>query len=490
MGFKEAIKEYGKQLSVSFVCDGVTYSSNQVASFNPHYDGRLLTSVMRCLDIELDGVSSLGADTIQSVTLGVRAPGDSTEYQKDYGTYIIKESAFNEDTNSLNLECYDLMLRAMIPYDINIDYDNNTITVSDLLDAICARLGWEKGYTTFANSAVAIDEEKYDATYTFRDVLDEIAQVAAGTIAFKNDKLCVIYPTDSGETVDCSNLKRLQIGEKYGPINSVVLARTPQEDNIYKQDAASIEENGLTEFKIENNQIMDSHRDDFIQSIYDQLNGVEFYLYEFDSFGIGSLDLGDKFTLEALDNTTYQTIMLADDLSVTKGLSEASKMIAPKETKTDYSAASETERTINQTLLRVNKQEGTITGLVSKTTKVEDDISGLQKSVTDLAEIAMTEDEVNIKISTAVGAIDSITTSTGYTFDENGLNISKAGEEMENLLDNTGMYVSRSGEAILTANNEGVDAINLTARQYLIIGNNSRFEDYGADRTGCFWIGG
>lgn len=55
------------------------------------------------------------------------------------------------------------------------------------------------------------------------------------------------------------------------------------------------------------------------------------------------------------------------------------------------------------------------------------------------------------------------------------------------------MYVTRSEEEILTANNEGVNAINLTARQYLIIGKNSRIEDYtnGTDgnRTACFYIG-
>ena len=36
-------------------------------------------------------------------------------------------------------------------------------------------------------------------------------------------------------------------------------------------------------------------------------------------------------------------------------------------------------------------------------------------------------------------------------------------------------------EAILTADDEGVDALNLTARQYLIVGQNSRFEDYDED---------
>ena len=55
------------------------------------------------------------------------------------------------------------------------------------------------------------------------------------------------------------------------------------------------------------------------------------------------------------------------------------------------------------------------------------------------------------------------------------------------------MVVNRDGNAVLTANNEGVQAVNLHATTYLIIGQYSRFEDYDKDgepRTGCFWIGG
>ena len=64
---------------------------------------------------------------------------------------------------------------------------------------------------------------------------------------------------------------------------------------------------------------------------------------------------------------------------------------------------------------------------------------------------------------------------------------------MQNLLTNRGMYVNRDDESILAADNEGVNAINLRARKYLIIGANSRFEDYsnGTDehRTACYYIG-
>ena len=52
-----------------------------------------------------------------------------------------------------------------------------------------------------------------------------------------------------------------------------------------------------------------------------------------------------------------------------------------------------------------------------------------------------------------------------------------------------GMAIKNNGEDVLTATPTGVDAKNVNVNTYLIIGKNSRFEDYGADRTGCFWIG-
>lgn len=524
MAFKDAIAEYGKEITASFVCGGLTYDGDRVLSMNPHYDGALLSSVMRCMDIELDGLKELSSsgssenvsavvgdavvgvavagiaensgDTskLKSVKFGVKAPGDSDYSYIEYGTYIIKEAVYDDELNSLKLECYDLMLQSMVPYDISLDYSGGDITVATLLDAICTRLGWTAGYTTFTNSTVVIEEEKYDSTYTFRDVLDQIAQVAGGVIAFVGDKLNVLYPTQSGETIDASNLKTLKIGEKYGPVNSIVIARTPQEDNIYKQDTASIDANGLTEIKIENNQIMDSHREDFIDGIYSRLYGLEYYLYELDSFGIGYLDLCDVFTLETLDGSTYSTIMLSDDLQITQSVSETSRLEAPEETETDYEAASETDRLINKTILRVDKQQQTIAALVSSTENVQSEVDGLSQTVTNMSEVMIDSDSVDIKISTAVAGIDSVTTSTGYTFNQDGLNIHKEGEEINNTLDNTGMYVKRNDESILTANKDGVDAINLTSRQYLIVGSNSRFENYDngtdANRTACFYIGG
>lgn len=121
-------------------------------------------------------------------------------------------------------------------------------------------------------------------------------------------------------------------------------------------------------------------------------------------------------------------------------------------------------------------------------------LSGEIETLTQTVEQKVTADQMSIAISTAMeNGVDRVETKTGYVFDAEGLKINKAGEQMSNLLDNTGMYVKRSGDDILVANDKGVTATDLHAKTYLKIGSGDgrcRFEDYGYNRIGCFWTGG
>ena len=71
--------------------------------------------------------------------------------------------------------------------------------------------------------------------------------------------------------------------------------------------------------------------------------------------------------------------------------------------------------------------------------------------------------------------IDKVVTSTGYTFDADGLKIQRAGQSIESLLNNMGMYVTRSGETMLKADSNGVVATDVSVRNYLIVGSHARF---------------
>lgn len=110
------------------------------------------------------------------------------------------------------------------------------------------------------------------------------------------------------------------------------------------------------------------------------------------------------------------------------------------------------------------------------------------ETLTNKVNATMTSEQVQLAISTEVAkGASKVTTSTGFKFDDSGLTISKTNSEMSTTIDEDGMSIFKGSEEVLTADNTGVDAKNLHATTYLIIGTNSRFEDYGS-RTGCFWI--
>lgn len=135
---------------------------------------------------------------------------------------------------------------------------------------------------------------------------------------------------------------------------------------------------------------------------------------------------------------------------------------------------------------RVSELAVTADGISARVSQQTQDIDGLKERMT-----AVDQDAESVKIqiqAILANGVDKVKTETGYTFNSDGLRISKSGEEMENKLDNTGMYVTRSGEVMLQANNAGVAATDVTVRNYLIVGTHARFEDYSGGRTACFYI--
>ena len=124
----------------------------------------------------------------------------------------------------------------------------------------------------------------------------------------------------------------------------------------------------------------------------------------------------------------------------------------------------------------------------------QETVEGLEESLAQVSsrvELALTSDQVEIAIEKKLAqGVDTVTTKTGFTFDDVGLTVSKTGSEMPTQVTEDGMTISRSGTQVLVVDNQGVEAYNLHAKTFLILAGKARLEPYGADRMGCFWIGG
>ena len=182
-----------------------------------------------------------------------------------------------------------------------------------------------------------------------------------------------------------------------GPINSIVLARAGESDKIYKKDQNSINENGLCELMISENQFMNfNDRVDYLQELSDKLFGVEYYLNDFVSTGIMYYDLLDMYNIEIFGKT-YNCLMINDEQDITQGLEENIHTDRPEKSETDYTKADTTDRKINQTYLIVDKQNQKIEGVISqigdrsdKTTTITADIDGINSKVSNIADLTKT----------------------------------------------------------------------------------------------------
>ena len=295
----------------------------------------------------------------------------------------------------------------------------------------------------------------------------------------------------------------------YGPINTLTLARLPQGDNVYREDADSVLNQGRIEIQIADNPFLDAIRDDVIDTMFSQIKGTIIQPYTLDWCADPALDPGDTITLTDTNNSTKVSLYGAESLDFDGGLRTSVELKSPSNETINYSQAASTKEILRRTRIQVDKVNQKIDFEASRTDGLTGNIAAIQlttdqisQSVSSIQEdnnalksrVATLENDsqsVSIKIQKIIDdGVDKVTTSTGYTFDEDGLHISKSGEEMENRLDNTGLYVERSGDIVLKANNEGVEAENVTVRTYLTVGKNSRFEDYdNGTRTGCFWVG-
>ena len=385
--FKNNIKMHGRELDskITYYLNGneIVLGNEDLNFITPHYNGSLLKSVMRELDI--DSNVDIPRNTILKYELGVKI-NDSYEYI-NFGNYVVYSSEKQEDTNSYLITCYDKMLYSMIDYvDMNITYP---ISIRDYINAICLHLGltFKNVSDTFANYDKMIPNEKYLDTngnslgYKFRDVLDELAQVTASVICINevDDELEIRY-INSNLDIDTINEEFLSdinvnFKQKYGPINTIVLSRSAGSDNIYYP--AELPQNPV-EVKISDNQIMnDNNRDIYMPDIYNKLNGLEYYINRFESPGICYYNLCDRFNVQIGENI-YPCIMFNDEINITQGLKEDIYTDELEEAVTDYSKADKTDIKINQTNLIVDKQQGIIDALVDSTQDLIDYINTVE----------------------------------------------------------------------------------------------------------------
>lgn len=290
-------------------------------------------------------------------------------------------------------------------------------------------------------------------------------------------------------------------------------------DNV----SASITETGTTQY-LRNNPFLELREDvaEIIDAGLAAVGGLTINQFNCSWRGNYLLEIGDKISLITKDGGEVVSYLLDSTIEYNGTLAEVTQWHYVEDEAETADNPTSLGEALKQTYARVDKANKKIELVASDVdensesianlsintndismavkkfeTNVNDSLENMSESVAELAaqvELTMSAEDVTLEIKKEIAnGTGKVETNTGYKFDDEGLTISKSDSDISTQITEDGMAVSNKDDVVLTANHNGVKATDLHATTYLIIGANSRFEDYTKDgeaRTGCFWIGG
>lgn len=390
--FKNAMKEPIKELQAYMTSgDDDIRSEDDLISIKISCESGMCKTAMRKLEAKYLGEHNLLSQWV-NVGFGVKLSTGAFEYL-NYGSFLVTEISTAKDTGVTTITAYDKMINSMQTYEVlNIEYP---IGLYNYTKKLCEACDLELLNTSFSvHNDWQITRELWENIdgITYRDIFVQIAQATASTCIISEDKVYFKPITATNEKITYDNMKTWKLESLYGEINSVVLSRTPAEDNIYMRDEESIEANGLTEYKIENNEIIDKDRESAMTPIYNALHGIKYYPFETSTEGLGWYEIGDSFDIINDTNNIFNTALFNFTINIDGGIQETLKTSAETKTETQYQYATTIAKRIKNTEIIVNKQDQYIQQMVSdmydedgvvneQFTKVYQDIDNIINSV-------------------------------------------------------------------------------------------------------------
>lgn len=426
--------------------------------------------------------------------------GVGCEFMYPYPAFYVTEVHRDENTNELSITAYDKLYAAtahtVSELDLPAGYDIKTFTTT-----CAAFLGlpvqlednpaFDTYYPTGAN---------FEGTETLREALDDVAE-ATQTVYYINYNWDLMFkrPDVEGDPVlIVGKDKYIELDSKTNRRLSDICSATELGDNITTTSGIM----GTTQY-VRDNAFWEL-RDDIdvlLNNALTAIGGMTINQFNCSWRGDFTLEIGDKIGFVTKDDKTVYSYIFNDSLVYDGFLGEKLSWEYAENDEESADNPVTLGEALKKTFARVDKANQQIDIVAGETAAIKLDNKSIQASVTELdnnlskvvseVNTKMTAEDVSISIQTALeNGVESVTTTTGFTFNQEGLHISKTGSEINTTITEDGMTVRRENNEVLVADNLGVRAEDLHATTFLIIGVNSRFEDYaGGSRTGCFWIG-
>lgn len=440
----------GLSLSPKFkiVIDNVEYLSNVIKSYPKisHASTKFIGGFpTKTLDMEIyDLENNLDLVNKEIEVYKGFVINDSIEYVKQ-GVFIVKADKLTTNISTKSISLSGVQDRTQLlddKYESDLDWtEDKTHTGLEIVEEICTKKGITLASNTFNFANYSFKQPNFSETTTNREVISRLAEIGGEIALFNcNGDLVIKSQFNTGDTFQKNRYEKLS-KEKEFKVNTIVLGKDGIDDDIVYPETIDTDR---VEFKILDNPFVDLYREEMIEEVANHIIGMSYIPYTLENVMDGYIyELNDVVEVVDKNGDVFNAVIL--DISNNSRLKSIIKSEVMAETTTNYNLAGSKASAINQVKLEVDHANNEIKSVASKADENFESISDIKQTTENLD---VTLSKVTKNINTETGDIESVKTTTGYTFDSEGLKIKKSENEYNSLHDNTGSYY-KDGDTIL-----------------------------------------
>lgn len=396
--------------------------------------------------------------TFNMKTLEFETPNDINYRNKEFtyykqinneafkiGKFIVTEIKDNDSEESVSVTANDYGLKFAVPYTTELDYGSGEITLYDVLEECCEKAGVELENTSITNGDFIVEDNQFVNGELIGDVICGIC-MSSGDFATinDNDKLELIFTNETDEIIE--DYVELEDKRDTQPITSVSVGSSQVEgQEAILRDEELIEEYGEHWLIINDNPFAYTleKRQELVTAIFNKVKGFAYSSFKSEYAYLPYLTLGDLIQFKNKNGDLINSIILRYTMEYEDCTFEAPSITSST---IDYEKSPRPEERAKRAEIIANQANANITAIVQSQDELEQRVNQ--------TELSITEQDVKIEIlSTNIdeenGNITSVTTSSGFTFNNDGLDISSGEEGFNTLINNTGTYY-KDGDTIIS----------------------------------------
>ncbi|MCI7527214.1 MAG: hypothetical protein MSA65_02730 [Mollicutes bacterium] len=369
------------------------------------------------------------------------------------GTFIVTDVSDSDTFESVNVTAYDYGLKFANPYTTTLNYLDGNVTLFQVIQEICTNCEVELENTSLPNGTFIVDSNQFVNGEQYGDVVAQASGINGMFATINsNDKLEFIFTNETNETIE--DYIELNNKRDTHPITSVLVATSEDLETAgaVLKDEALIEQYGEHWLKIYSYGFAYStiKCQQLVEAIFNQVKGFGYSSFKSEYSFLPYLSLGDKIKLKNKDGSLVNSVILRYETNYDEITFEAPSIINAS---VDYELPETPETIAKKAMIKVDQETGEI---LSQVEDVQEDINGdnglLQRvSAVETKQTAtdLTINVISRNIDTTTGEIREVTTSNGYKFSSDGLNIYTDKESYNALINNKGTYY-KDGDKILS----------------------------------------